>query len=195
MELEQKQHSSGVAKAGLTTGIIGSSLGALNLLGGLPFAMNRNFQNGVCNGDCENSRTVTKYELDQSQEISRLKSELALKDANIYGDQKMLELYRYIDSKFIEFEKQFAAQAVTEQANRDSFSMVNERLTCLKTELCGALDNERHERRCSDDIIVTYANSTFYPKQVADVTTGTATTAQTLYNPLPSQTCGRSCCR
>lgn len=49
MELEQKQHSSGVAKAGLTTGIIGSSLGALNLLGGLPFAMNRNFQNGVCN--------------------------------------------------------------------------------------------------------------------------------------------------
>ena len=107
MELEQKQHSSGVAKAGLTTGIIGSSLGALNLLGGLPFAMNRNFQNGVCNGDCENSRTVTKYELDQSQEISRLKSELALKDANIYGDQKMLELYRYIDGKFIEFEKQF----------------------------------------------------------------------------------------
>lgn len=109
MELEQKQHSSGVAKAGLTTGIIGSSLGALNLLGGLPFAMNRNFQNGVCNGDCENIRTVTKYELDQSQEISRLKSELALKDANIYGDQKMLELYRYIDGKFIEFEKQFAA--------------------------------------------------------------------------------------
>ena len=107
----------------------------------------------------------------------------------------MLELYRYIDGKFIEFEKQFAAQAVTEQANRDSFSMVNERLTCLKTELCGALDNERHERRCSDDIIVTYANSTFYPKQVADVTTGTATTAQALYNPLPAQTCGRSCGR
>ena len=191
MELEQKQHSSGVAKAGLTTGIIGSSLGALNLLGGFPFAMNRNFQNG----DCENSRTVTKHELDQSQEISRLKSELALKDANIYGDQKMLELYRYIDGKFIEFEKQFAAQAVTEQANRDSFSMVNERLACLKSELCGAIDNERHERRCSDDIIVTYANSTFYPKQVADVTTGTATTAQALYNPLPSQTCGRSCGR
>lgn len=55
--------------------------------------MNRNFQNGVCNGDCENSRTVTKYELDQSQEISRLKSELALKDANIYGD---LRCWNYI---------------------------------------------------------------------------------------------------
>lgn len=193
MELEQKQHSSGVAKAGLTTGIIGSSLGALNLLGGLPFAMNRNFQNGAC--QCESDHIVSRYELDQSQEIARLKSDLALRDANIYGDQKMLELYRYIDGKFIEFEKQFAAQAVTEQANRDSFSMVNERLACLKSELCGAIDNERHERRCSDDIIVTYANSTFYPKQVADVTTGTATTAQALYNPLPSQTCGRSCGR
>ena len=193
MELEQKQHSSGVAKAGLTTGIIGSSLGALNLLGGFPFAMNRNFQNGAC--QCESDHIVSRYELDQSQEIARLKSDLALRDANIYGDQKMLELYRYIDGKFIEFEKQFAAQAVTEQANRDSFSMVNERLACLKSELCGAIDNERHERRCSDDIIVTYANSTFYPKQVADVTTGTATTAQALYNPLPAQTCGRSCGR
>lgn len=32
---------------------------------------------------------------------------------------------------------------------------------------------------------VNYMNATFYPKQVADVTTGTTTTAQTLYNPLP----------
>lgn len=35
------------------------------------------------------------------------------------------------------------------------------------------------------------ANATFYPKMVADVTTGTTTTAQMLYNPLPS--CG--CCK
>ena len=35
-----------------------------------------------------------------------------------------------------------------------------------------------------------YANATFYPKSVADVTVGTTTTAQTLYNPIPD--CG--CC-
>ena len=39
---------------------------------------------------------------------------------------------------------------------------------------------------------MTYANATFYAKQVADVTTGTGTTAQTLYNPLPK--CGSGCC-
>lgn len=193
MELEQKQHSSGVAKAGLTTGIIGSSLGALSLLSGLPSYQNRNFQNCAC--QCESDHIVSRYELDQSQEIARLKSDLALRDANIYGDQKMLELYRYIDAKFIEFEKQFAAQAVTEQANRDSFSMLNERIGCLKTELCGAIANERHERRCSDNTIVTYSNATFYPKQVADITTGTATTAQVLYNPLPAETCDCNCGR
>ena len=31
--MEFEKHSSGVAKAGLTTGVIGTSLGALNLLG------------------------------------------------------------------------------------------------------------------------------------------------------------------
>ena len=52
---------------------------------------------------------------------------------------------------------------------------------------------KRQERRCcGDNSIVTYANATFYPKQVADVTTGTGTTAQTLYNPLPQ--CG-GCCK
>ena len=50
---------------------------------------------------------------------------------------------------------------------------------------------EAERRCCADNSIVTYANATFYPKMVADVTTGTTTTAQTLYNPLPK--CGGCC--
>ena len=50
---------------------------------------------------------------------------------------------------------------------------------------------EAERRCCGDNSIVTYVNATFYPKQVADVTTGTATTAQTLYNPIPK--CGGCC--
>ena len=50
---------------------------------------------------------------------------------------------------------------------------------------------EAERRCCGDNSIVNYANATFYPKMVADVTTGTATTAQTLYNPLPK--CGECC--
>lgn len=53
------------------------------------------------------------------------------------------------------------------------------------------IQRERDERCCGDNAIINYANATFYPKMVADVTTGTETTAQSLYNPLPN--CGRCC--
>ena len=36
-------------------------------------------------------------------------------------------------------------------------------------------------------------NATFYPKMVADVTTGTATTAQPTYDPLPLDDCNCDC--
>lgn len=65
----------------------------------------------------------------------------------------------------------------------------------LAVDLCGRRGYTQAERRarcCADNSIVNYANATFYPKMVADVTTGTGTTAQTLYNPLPD--CGDCCC-
>ena len=64
-------------------------------------------------------------------------------------------------------------------------------IASVKSELHREIEMEAERRCCGDNAIVTYANATFYPKQVADVTTGTATTAQTLYNPLPK--CG--CCK
>lgn len=63
-------------------------------------------------------------------------------------------------------------------------------IASVKDELHREIEMEAERRCCGDNAIVTYANATFYPKQVADVTTGTATTTQTLYNPLPK--CG--CC-
>lgn len=45
-----------------------------------------------------------------------------------------------------------------------------------------ALEAER--RSCADNKIVNYANSTFYPKYIADVTVGTGTTQQSIFNPL-----------
>lgn len=45
-----------------------------------------------------------------------------------------------------------------------------------------ALEAER--RSCADNKIVNYANSTFYPKYIADVTVSSATTQQTIFNPL-----------
>ena len=71
--------------------------------------------------------------------------------------------------------------------------MVSERMGYLNNELKCDIAMERKERKCVDNAIVNYVNATFYPKMVADVTTGTATTAQKLYNPLPAETCGCDC--
>ena len=166
----------GVANAGLTTGIIGTSLGALNALGN-----GGGLLGGLLGGGCGCSENVmvNRYELAQTQEIESLKSQLALRDANTYSDQKLLELYRYVDMKLGEVHGALSAQAVREQATKDSFAMMEERLC-----------REVSERKCADNTIVNYANATFYPKLVASVTAGTETTAQAVYNPLPINTCG-----
>lgn len=158
--------SKGVANAGLTTGIIGSALGALN--GGL---LNLG---GMNNPACGDDRFMTRYDASRDAKIADLQSQIALRDANIYNDQKSLELYKYIDGQISAINAQLNAQAVQNQATKDSFQLLQERLC-----------TESKERRCADNSIVNYANATFYPKMIADVTTGTTTTAQMLYNPLP----------
>lgn len=180
----------GVANAGLTTGIIGTSLGALNALGGMGGL--GGLLGGCWNGGavCSDNMAVNRYELGQAQEIESLKSQIALRDANTYSDQKMLELYKYFDGKLGEVHGVLSAQAVQNQATKDSFQLLTERMECCKRELSEALCREIGDRKCADNTIVNYVNATFYPKMVADVTVGTTTTAQTVYNPLPVSTCG-----
>ena len=181
MELERK--SSGVAKAGLATGITGLSIAALDTIGGLASLTGRSMPS------CSEDHPVNRYDLEKEQEIAALKAQIALRDANTYDDQKSLEMYKYFDAKLNEIYKTLGAQEVKNQANADSFKMVSERMGYLKDELKCDIAMERKERRCGDNSIVNYVNATFYPKMVADVTTGTTTTAQKLYNPLPAETC------
>lgn len=185
--------SRGVANAGLTTGIIGSALGLMNS-GILP-----GFFGGGCNNGwnaaamCSENMPVNRYEAGQASRIAELETEVKLRDANTYTDGKMLELYRYFDAKLGEVNAVLGGQAVQNQATKDSFQLLQERLECCKNEMCGAIARERDERKCGDNAIVNYVNATFYPKMVADVTTGTTTTAQTVYNPLPVASCGCGC--
>ena len=104
--------SKGVAGSGLGLGIAGTALGLLN--GGL----NGVLGNGNCG--CSENHMVNRYELAQESRISKLESEIALRDANIYNDQKLLELYKYIDGKLEGVNGALAGQAVwnaTQTAN------------------------------------------------------------------------------
>lgn len=183
---ETVRKSSGVAKAGLTTGIIGTSLAGLDILGRLGGA-------GTCVPICSEDQSVNRYEFDlqvaagrelqaKDLEIARLNTEVKLRDANTYTDQKMLEMYKYFDGQIGAINNVLGQQAVQNQATKDSFQMLQERLCC-----------EKKERECADNSIVNYVNATFYPKMVADVTTGTTTTEQKTYNPLPVESCGCNC--
>lgn len=156
-------HSSGVAKAGLTTGIIGTALGAMNGGGGIlgnlfgGFGCGRGYGYGYGSYGYD---PVNRFELNQESALANKEAENALLRSTIYQDQKSLELYRYIDGKLAALEAEIA-------------------------RLNMALSRERDERVCGDNSIANYVNATFYPKQVADVTVGTETTAQAVYNPLP----------
>lgn len=156
-------HSSGVAKAGLATGVTALGIGALNMLGNGGGILGNLFGWNGCGrgyGVGYGYDPVSHYELNQESALANKEAENALLRSTIYQDQKSLELYRYIDGKLAAHEAEIA------------------RLTM-------ALNRERDERVCGDNSIVNYVNATFYPKMVASVTVGSETTAQAVYNPLP----------
>lgn len=211
VEMEKDYASKGVAGAGLGTGIAGLSLGVLNSLGGLgALAMgNRNqaaapvipavpyggFGWGGWNGFggcCSDNMPVTRYDMDKERDIAAKDAEISLLKANIYNDQKALEMYAYVDGQLKDIRQSLCNQAVHNQRTEDSFALVRQDVESVRSELAKDIKIEAERRCCGDNAIVTYANATFYPKMVADVTTGTGTTAQTLYNPLPK--CGGGCC-
>jgi hypothetical protein len=187
--------SKGVAGSGLGLGIAGTALGVLNgglgnLLGG--------WGNG-CHATCSENTAVNRYELNQSGTIAKLESDIALRDANIYNDQKLLEVYKYFDGQVKDIRATICANekesAVNNAKIEGTFAVLGERMAACKNEFMCALNRERDERCCGDNSIVTYLNATFYPKQVADVTVGTTSTAQATYNPVYNCGCGCGCRR
>lgn len=168
-----KVPSSGQVALNTVLGSVGTA-GALGILNGngCGGGILGNLFGGNCNNNGCNTM-VNRYELAMQNEIAAKDSKIALLEANIYGDQKLLEVYKYFDGKLAE-------QAV-----------LNERVSNSLVALQSNIEREAERRSCADNAMVTYMNATFYPKMVADVTTGTTTTAQTLYNPLPvCKSCG-----
>jgi hypothetical protein len=181
--------SIGVAGTGLGLGIAGTALGLLgnglgNILGGWG-----------CNNVCGDNMPINRYELDQTSRIAKLESEVALRDANIYNDQKLLEVYKYFDGQVKDIRETICANdkalAVSNAKIEGTFAVLGEKINAQHNEFMCALKREADERCCGDNSIVTYLNATFYPKQIADVTVGTTSTAQATYNPVYN--CG--CCR
>ena len=108
MEYENKFASKGVAGTGLGLGIAGTALGLLAGNNGL---------NLFGNNNCGENGVVNRYELSQSARIAELETEVKLRDSNIYTDQKILDLYKYIDGKVSNVEAQICQQNVYNATN------------------------------------------------------------------------------
>ena len=118
--------SNGKGNAALTTGIIGTSIGGLLALGnGILGGLGRT---GCCNED----HFVNRYEMKKDQEIARLETENALLRSNTYADQKNIELYKYVDGRFREFEQALAQQAVYNATNTSTIACLQNQVACLQ---------------------------------------------------------------
>lgn len=120
MEME-KNNTRGIAIGGLTTGIIGTALGALNGggLGGI-------FGGG--NSGCHEDHTVNRYEASLNARIADLETEVKLRDANTFTMGEMNKLRNYVDAKFDGINAQICTQAVVN-------AQVAANLSCLTNQV------------------------------------------------------------
>jgi hypothetical protein len=182
--------SRGSAATGIALGASGLGVALAN--GGLG-----NVLGGILGNNCNTSCNpmVNRYELNQSEIISKLQSEISLRDANIFADQKLLEVYKYFDGQIKDIRATMCendkALAVSNAKIEGTFAVLGERMNAQHNEFMCAINRERDQRCCGLAELTQYVNATFYPKMVADITTGTTTTAQVTYNPISN--CG--CCR
>lgn len=110
--------SKGVAGSGLGLGIAGTALGVLN--GGLGNLLGMGYNN--CG--CSENMMVNRYELSQEQKIAKLETEVALRDANIFTDQKIADVYERLDSRIRGVEAGLNAQAVYNATNTATINCI-----------------------------------------------------------------------
>ena len=111
MEYENKYSSKAVGGTAL-----GLAIGALGLetlrggnLGGLLGG------GGGCG--CSEDHVVNRYELSQENEISRLRTEISLRDSNTYAMNQLNNFRNYVDSRFSGIEQQLCQQNVYNATN------------------------------------------------------------------------------
>jgi hypothetical protein len=167
--------SSGVAKAGLTLGIIGTGLAALG---------NGGFGNGLFGGLFGNNVA----EAEQST-IAALESKIAKLESNRYTDYVGIDLYKNIvatakeeDAKIakvqsdmigyvIDLDKRTALNEQAARLNREydtaardyMFTILNNKIDCCCEKAAMQVEFNKQLNALADASIISYVNSTFIP--------------------------------
>lgn len=104
--------SKGVAGTGLGLGIAGTALGVLNGMGGCGGNLLGGLFGGHGGCGCSENTAVNRYELGLEQSNAAKDSRIALLESTIHTNDKILEVYGYIDGRLRNIEGQIAQQAV-----------------------------------------------------------------------------------
>ena len=134
---EHNYASNSKANAALTTGFIGTSGFGLALLNGLGGILG----GGAPRACCSEDHLINRYEASQSARIAELETEVKLRDANIYTDQKMLELYKYFDGENKQMRADFceakAQQGVINANLMSGVDVLNSQIADTRAVLAG----------------------------------------------------------
>ena len=156
--------SNGKANAGLTTGIIGTSLA------GLLWANGANGGNGLLGGlfgGGNNRGYAQTYE----GKISQLESEIAFLRGENYTDKVASEVYKALDERIrtnmekvygfvIDLDKRTALNA---QGLAYENQLTNQKIDCCCDKANMRIDFNRQLGELADASIISYVNSTFLP--------------------------------
>ena len=105
------EHENNYGSRGMTGTALGLAIGALGVE-----ALRGGFGNILGGGNgCEHA--YTRYDADKDARIAALETAVKLRDANTYTDQKLLEMYKYVDGKFGIVEAQLCEQRVYNATN------------------------------------------------------------------------------
>lgn len=168
------KQSSGVAKAGLTLGIIGTSLAGLLATGALNGNGTGLFGTWGGNG-------TSRAEMEQSK-IAQLESQIAELKSMRYTDGVGIDLYKNIvaysnaaDAKIaanlkdvmgyiVELDKNVA---LNKQATDYQFVILNNKIDCCCEKQRMQAEFDRCYNQLADSSIISYINSTFIPGQLS----------------------------
>ena len=123
--------SRGLGGAALGTGVAGLSLGVLNAMG------NGGLLNGLFGGcgrgyggGCGDSAVINRYELGLEQSNAAKDSKIALLESTIHTNDKILEVYGYVDGRLRAIESQICQQAVVN-------AQVTANIGCMQSAISG----------------------------------------------------------
>lgn len=120
------EHENNYGSRGMTGTALGLAIGALGVE-----ALRGGFGNILGGGGNKCDAAYTRYDAEKDATISRLESQIQLRDSNTYVDQKMLEMYRYVDGKFGVVEAQISGQSVINAQTAANLSCMQANIATL----------------------------------------------------------------